>query len=99
MPCITEKRGRLVIDFQDQHGKLRLKTLTEETRKKDARKILHETLKQVERGTYLPDKKILNFKEVADQWLEKGAFLHKRDNRYLRSPYENYQSEVCKEAQ
>jgi len=69
MACITKKRGKLVIDFYDQHGRRRLKTLPDGTRKKDAQKMLHETLKQVERGTYLPDKKIPTFREVAEQWL------------------------------
>lgn len=79
MACVTKKRYRdketgrirqaLVIDFYDQHGKRRLKTLPEGTTKNDARKILHETLKEVEHGTYLPEKKIPTFKEVADQWL------------------------------
>ena len=27
MACITKKRGRMVIDFYDQNGKRRLKTL------------------------------------------------------------------------
>lgn len=70
MACITKKRGKLVIDFYDQHGKRRLKTLPEGTTKTQARKVLQEILKQVEHGSYLPDKKIPTFPEVADEWLE-----------------------------
>jgi integrase len=60
----------MVIDFYDQHGKRRLKTLPNGTKKKDANKVLQEILKQVEHGIYLPNKKIPAFSEVADQWLE-----------------------------
>ena len=75
MACITKKRGKPVIDFYDQHGKRRLKTLPKGTTKKEARRTLQEILKQVEHGTYLPDKRIPTFSELADQWLE-----HKKIN-------------------
>ena len=39
MACVTTKRGRLVLDFYDQHGKRRLKTLKEGTTKKEAKTI------------------------------------------------------------
>ena len=70
MACITKKRGKLVIDFYDQHGKRRLKTLPKNINKKEARKVLQELLKQVEHGTYLPERKVPSFAEVAGQWLE-----------------------------
>ena len=60
----------MVIDFYDQHGKRRLKTLPEGTTKKEAGKILQEILKLIEHGTYLTDKKIPTFSEMADEWLE-----------------------------
>jgi integrase len=79
MACITKKkykdrttrklRETFVIDFYDQHGKRRLKTLPPGTTKKEARKILHDTLKEVEHGIFLPDRRVPTFKEVADQWL------------------------------
>ena len=85
MACITKKkykdkatgtiRESFVIDFYDQHGKRRLKTLAPGTTKKEARKILHETLKEVEHGIFLPDRNVPTFREVADQWLE-----HKKMN-------------------
>ena len=96
--CITKKkytdratgelREALVIDFYDQHGKRRLKTLPVGTTKKAARKILHETLKEVEHGIYLPDRKIPTFKEVADRWLE-----YKKMN-IREHTYEGYQGHV-----
>lgn len=80
MACITEKLyrdkktgkewKRQVVDFYDQHGKRRLKTLHKGTSKDEARKILNMILKQVDHGTYLPDKKVPAFSEVADKWLE-----------------------------
>jgi len=85
MACITTKRGRRVIDFYDQHGKRRLKTLPEGITKNDARKILQEILKQVDHGTYLPEKKIPSFSEVADLWLEHKK-LNLREHTY--SSYE-----------
>ena len=42
MACIRERRNRLVIDFYDQHGKRRWKTLKEGTTQRDARKALRE---------------------------------------------------------
>ena len=90
MACITTKRGRRVIDFYDQHGKRRLKTLPQGITKNDARKILQEILEQVEHGTYLPEKKIPPFSEVADLWLE-----HKKLN--LREhTYDSYECHVRK---
>ncbi len=88
MACITKKRGKLVIDFYDQHGKRRLKTLPEGTTKKDARKVLHGILKQIEHGTYLPDKRIPTFSKVADQWLE-----HKKLN-IREHTYTSYECQV-----
>lgn len=81
MACVNKKRGKLVIDFCDQHGKRRLKTLPEGTTKNEARKILHEILKQVEHGAYLPDKRIPTFSKVADQWLENKK-LNIREHTY-----------------
>jgi len=80
----------MVIDFYDQHGKRRLKTLPEGTTKKKARKALREIEASVERGTFLPDGKIPSFKEVASDWLE-----YKKPNvRY--STYEQYKGHIEK---
>ena len=56
----------MVIDFYDQHGKRRLKTLAKGTTKKQARKILHSIIKDIENGTYLPEGKVPTFADVAD---------------------------------
>ncbi len=70
MACITKKRGKLVIDFYDQSGRRRLKTLPEGTSKKDARKILRELEEQIERGTYIPKATVQDFAKVAEDWLD-----------------------------
>ena len=80
MACITKKKYRdkgkrtireaLVIDFYDQHGKRRIKTLPDGISKRDARKILREVESEVERGAYLPKTGIPTFAKVADDWLK-----------------------------
>jgi integrase len=85
MACITKRRGRWVIDFYDQHGKRRWKTLPKGTTKKKARDELRQIEEQVERGTFLPLKKIPNFSEVATQWLGHKK-INIRDHTY--SAYE-----------
>jgi len=42
MACITKRRGRYVLDFYDQHGKRRWKTLKKGTTKKRAKDLLRE---------------------------------------------------------
>ena len=88
MACVTNKRGKLVIDFYDQHGKRRLKTLPEGTTRKKAREILHEILSEVEHGTYLPNRKIPVFTQLADDWLKQ-----KRPN-IREHTYESYECHV-----
>ena len=70
MACITKRRDRWVIDFYDQHGKRRWKTLREGTTKKSARDELRAIEEQVAKGIYLPTKKIPLFSEVAQDWIE-----------------------------
>ena len=70
MACIRKRRGRWVIDFYDQHGKRRWKTLKEGTTKKAARVELRAIEDEVSKGTYLPMKEIPTFAEVAKEWLE-----------------------------
>lgn len=88
MVCITRKRGRLVIDFYDQHGKRRLKTLPEGISKKEARKVVREIEAQVERGMYLPKSRIPVFSEVAEDWLK-----YKKPN-IRHSTFEQYRGHV-----
>jgi hypothetical protein len=74
MACITKrynKNGwRYVIDFYDNQGKRRRQTLKEGRTKTDAKKALRDIEDKLDRGTYLPDKKIPTFKEVAKNWIE-----------------------------
>ncbi len=69
MACIAKRRGRYVIDFYDNQGKRRWKTLPQGTTKKKAREVLRDIEDQLSKGTYLTDKKIPTFKEVAEDWL------------------------------
>ncbi len=75
MACISKRRGRYVIDFYDNQGKRRWKTLPEGTTKKNAKEAMREIEDQLARGIYLPDKKIPLFSKVAEDWLE-----HKKAN-------------------
>jgi integrase len=70
MACIRERRGRLVIDFYDQHGKRRWKTLKEGTTKKKAKDELRMVEETIEKGVFLPKNKVPMFSDVAKEWLE-----------------------------
>ena len=70
MACIRKRRGRWVIDFYDQHGKRRWKTLKKGTTKKAARGELRAIEDEVSKGAYLPKREIPTFSEVAKEWLE-----------------------------
>jgi len=87
MACIRKRRGRWVIDFYDQHGKRRWKTLREGTTKKKAKDELRAIEKQVAKGIFLPTKKIPLFSKVAEDWLE-----HKKPNirETTREVYEGH---------
>ncbi|UCF84689.1 MAG: site-specific integrase [Desulfobacteraceae bacterium] len=88
MACVTKKRGKLVIDFYDQHGKRRLKTLPKGTTKTQARKVLREIEEQVDKRTFLPAKKIPLFSEVAKDWI-----AYKKPN-LRETTWEVYQGHV-----
>jgi integrase len=70
MACISKRRGRWVIDFYDQHGKRRWKTLPEGTTKGQAREELRAIEDMLSKGVYLPHTKTPTFSEVAQHWLE-----------------------------
>ena len=70
MACIAKRRNRWVIDFYDNQGKRRWKTLPKGTTKAKAREAMREIEDQVARGIYLPDRKIPTFSKVAKDWLE-----------------------------
>ncbi len=70
MACIAKRRNRYVIDFYDNQGKRRWKTLPKGTTKAKAKEAMREIEDQLSRGIYLPDKKIPIFSKVAEDWLE-----------------------------
>lgn len=70
MACIAERRDRLVIDFYDQHGKRRWKTLQKGTTKTQAKKVLRQLEDRIEKGDYITAKDIPPFPTVADAWLK-----------------------------
>lgn len=73
MACLTRKKnkpGRWCIDFYDQHGKRRLKVLKAGTTKKQAKKVLRDIERQLDRGVFIPAKNVPLFSEVARDWLD-----------------------------
>ena len=90
MACIAKRRGRYVIDFYDNHGKRRWKTLPEGTTKKKAKDELREIESCLNKGSYLPDGKVPTFSKVAGDWLE-----FKRINLRL-STWDSYAGHVNK---
>ena len=70
MACIRKRRGRWVIDFYDQQGKRRWKTLKEGTTKKRATEELRAIEEQVGKGAFIPIKEAPLFKSVAKEFIE-----------------------------
>lgn len=70
MAKVAKRRGRYILDFYDNQGKRRWITTPKGTTKKKAREALREIEGRLEKGIYLPDKKIPLFHEVARDWLE-----------------------------
>ncbi len=70
MAKVAKRRGRYVIDFYDNRGKRRWKTLPEGSTKKKAMEALREIEDQLLKGIYLPAKKVPLFSDVAQDWLE-----------------------------
>lgn len=70
MACISKRRDRWVIDFYDNTGKRRWKTLPKGTTKGKAKDTMRDLEDQLARGIYLPDKKVPLFKKLAEDWLE-----------------------------
>jgi integrase len=70
MACISKRRGRWVIDFYDQHGKRRWKTLPGGATKGQAKEELRAIEDMLDKGVYLPHAKTPAFSEVARDWLE-----------------------------
>ena len=70
MACIAKRRNRWVIDFYDNQGKRRWKTLPEGTTKTEAKKVLRDIEDKIDKGVYIPQKNLPVFSEVADAWLK-----------------------------
>ena len=70
MACIAKRCNRWVIDFYDNQGKRRWKTLPKGATKAKAKEAMRDIEDQLARSIYLPDKKIPIFSEVAKDWLE-----------------------------
>jgi integrase len=73
MACIRKRRGRWIIDFYDQQGVRRWRTMPEGATKAQAKDELRATEEQVKKGIYLPAVKVPLFSEVAQEWID-----HKR---------------------
>ena len=69
MACISKRRGRWVIDFYDQYGKRRWKTLPEGTTKGQAKNELRAIEDLLSKGVYLPHAKTPTFSELAHNWI------------------------------
>ena len=70
MACIVKRRNRWVIDFYDNKGKRRWKTLPQCSTKTDAKRILREIEDKIDKGVYIPQKNLPLFPAVADMWLK-----------------------------
>ena len=70
MACITKRRNRYVIDFYDNQGKRKRKTLKAGTTRGRARELLRDIEDKLAKGLYLPEKRIPLFSEVAKDWLK-----------------------------
>jgi len=88
MACVRKRRDRWVVDFYDQRGKRRLKTLPKGATKKEASKEMQRIEKEVSNGIFLPPKKTPVFSEVAGFWLQNK----RRDVR--EHTYDAYESHV-----
>jgi integrase len=70
MACIRRRRGRRIIDFYDQHGKRRWRTLPKGTTKKKALEELRAIEEAVGKKTFMTMKEIPLFKDVAREFME-----------------------------
>ena len=87
MACIAKRRNRWIIDFYDNKGKRRWKTLPKGTTKTKTKQVLRELEEQIARGSWLPDKKVPIIDRVFMDWLE-----YKKPNIRLSTwrKYEGY---------
>ena len=88
MSCITRRRGRYVIDFYDQHGKRRWKTMKKDATRKEAIEYLGDIEKKIRHGSFIPNKALPYFTEIADQWLSS------KEPNIRHSTYDQYQGHL-----
>ena len=72
MACVTKRRGRWILDYYDQHGQRRWKTMAEGTTKEVAEGELTSIKRLINAGAYVPpgESKSLVFSQVASDWLQ-----------------------------
>jgi integrase len=70
MACIAKRRGRWIVDFYDTYGKRRVVTMPKGSTKKRSKEKLREIEDQLQRGIFVPDRKIPIFETVAKDWVE-----------------------------
>jgi len=70
MACISKRRGRYVMDYYDSNGKRHRETLKANATLKKAKEKLREIEERIDRGIYIPEKKVPTFSEVAKDWLQ-----------------------------
>ena len=75
MATIAKRRGRYVLDYYDNQGKRKRKTLKAGTTLKKAKEKLREIEDQLAKGIYIPETEIPIFSKVAEEWLD-----HKKPN-------------------
>ena len=88
MACVKKRRDRWVLDFYDQDGVRRWKTMPEGTKKDDAIDELAKILKKVTHGAYTPVKSIPLFPDVAKSWLDS------KEPNIRHSTYQQYKGHV-----
>jgi len=88
MACVRKRRDRWVIDFYDQEGVRRWKTMPKGTTKNEVNEELGKIEKKVRQGGYTPVRELPNFSKVADSWLSSK----KPDIRH--STYHGYKGHI-----
>lgn len=92
MACVRKRRDRWVIDFYNQDGVRRWKTMPKGTTKSKANEELGKIEEQVRCASYIPAKEIPKFKELAEQWIDVKASSGIRDTtiRQYKGHIENH---------
>lgn len=95
MACITKRRDRWIIDFYDQHGVRRWKTLRKTITKTEAKEELRNIEDMISKGVFMPLGKTPTFKKVAEAWLEyKKSYLRITTYNVYSGHVENHFSEL-----